>query len=343
MNDRNTSETSRAIDEHPDDEPAGSSPPGVAEETPPTSADAESGWYYVHRGVPRGPISQQELEDLFLEGVLEPKSLVKGPGTPRWQPARDVPGLAVEAAEAEPTALADRNIGLQAQGQPVKVLEELELLETVLAPPHPAELGERPSGEDDSEEAVVPVDETADDLVADDLAADETVADLAADADRVTQEASEPESAPATAEQTDPSTIDDVLGALAEQRGRTLEHQRRLAIDAASRRYRFDEINNELLKPQLKELMARLHEEGYPTRLREIDRLRVRFDFTVDHAPLVRCTLKVTYREATGEVVFEFLRDMIAIGMEPVPLEEVDAEVVSEKIASFVRRCLQLR
>ncbi len=52
-------------------------------------------WHYLIDGEQVGPVSTQELQDLALDGIVQPTDLVWTQGMEDWKPAFEIPGLIV--------------------------------------------------------------------------------------------------------------------------------------------------------------------------------------------------------------------------------------------------------
>ncbi len=50
-------------------------------------------WHYSIDGEKIGPVSNQDLRELYTDGILQPTDLVWTEGMPDWKPAAQVPGL----------------------------------------------------------------------------------------------------------------------------------------------------------------------------------------------------------------------------------------------------------
>ena len=91
---------------------------------------------------------------------------------------------------------------------------------------------------------------------------------------------------------------------------------------------RFEQIADATIKPALRQLMQRLHRRGYPTRLREMHRHHLRFEFTLETSRIIRCTLEIALREE-GRVEFVFLRDLQPLSEELILLDDLEAELLA--------------
>lgn len=135
-------------------------------------------------------------------------------------------------------------------------------------------------------------------------------------------------------------SLDEVLGEVERHREDASDRRRREEIRKASLRLRFEDLVLSTIKPALRKLMQRLHQQGYPTRLRQIDKHHLRFEFTLETSRLIRCRLEIALKPK-GLVEFVFLRDLQELSEELVHLDDLDSEKIQAKIAAFVKMSLQ--
>ncbi len=302
-------------------------------------SDSSSGWFYVHRGEPRGPVSARYLRALFDNGDLAPNALVRGPGVNRWHPADEL--LHPDLPRRAPKTPTSERIDLDARGQAQSIFDEMA---EALRPPD----SDPPAGDDLAPE---PLPAEAPDLVPPpalpspfdtpapavqvpspyDLVSTEPAAP-----EEPTASPYEPEEDDSAAELIEGLTLDDVLGEVERRKDLEMSRRRRQGIRRAAQRQRFEMLTEERLKPQLRRLMERLHARGYPTRLRQLHKRHLRFEFTLEAHRVIRCNLEIELQE-DGFVEVAFLRDLQPLYEQRTHVDDLEAEEIQSLLANFVK------
>lgn len=304
---------------------------------------AAESWFYVRRGEPRGPVTLRYLRALFENGELGAETLVRGPGVERWAAASEIdePELVAERPPAgRPPQDIPERITLEAEGDALAVHEEMALVESTESDGFHIEaltLPELPLPDPDGRDAAQG---DSPELETPQVIGTPSPYDLT----DAPEDSAPPPSPYETPEEEGPVeerglSLDDVLGEVERHREDAVDRRRREEIRRAALRLRFEDLTQELIKPALRLLMQRLHQQGYPTRLRQLDKQQLRFEFTLETSRLIRCRLEVTLKPQ-GFVEFVFLRDLQELSEELIHLDDLDSETIHAKIAAFVKMSL---
>ncbi|MEM9407189.1 MAG: GYF domain-containing protein [Acidobacteriota bacterium] len=315
-----------------------------SEDASQTEPAAES-WYYVRRGEPRGPVTMRYLKALFDNGELGAETLIRGPGVERWSAAAEVEEPAFVAAapdERRPTPedLPER-ISLEAAGGSLAVYEEMALSESAAEDDFDLAVPEIPSLPEPPPIGAIEADPSGEDELLQ-VESGPSPYDLSDSSSSEEAPPPSPYEAPEAERpvEEDGLSLDDVLGEVERHREDAVDRRRRQEIRKASLRLRFEDLSHGTIKPALRTLMQRLHKQGYPTRLRQIDKHQLRFEFTLETSRLIRCRLEIALKPK-GLVEFVFLRDLQELSQELVHLDDLDDEKIHAKIAAFVKMSLQ--
>ena len=132
-------------------------------------------------------------------------------------------------------------------------------------------------------------------------------------------------------------SLDRLLGDLDHDRQEDRERDRQDRIKQAGYVVQFETAKRDLLRPAVRDVMARLEQRGHAARLVEPNPTKLRVEVLLQAAAPVRGILDVELDESSGNVWFRARRHGTAVGEQALAVAELNESAVAGVLVHLLR------
>ena len=131
--------------------------------------------------------------------------------------------------------------------------------------------------------------------------------------------------------------LDRLLGDLDHDRKEDRERDRQGRIREAGFAFQFETAKGRILRPAMRDVMARLEQRGHAARLVEPKPTKLRVEVLLQAAPPLRGLVEVELAEASGSVWFRARRQGTAVGEHALAVGELNESSVAATLVHLLR------
>ena len=132
-------------------------------------------------------------------------------------------------------------------------------------------------------------------------------------------------------------SLDRLLGDLDDDRQQDRERDRQQRIRNAGHVVQFERAKRDLLRPAVRDLMARLEERGHAARLVEPKPTKLRVEVLLQAAAPLRGLVEAELDEASGNVWFRARRQGSSIGERALTIAELNESAIAGVLVEMLR------
>ncbi|HXT20259.1 MAG TPA: hypothetical protein VN923_05880, partial [Thermoanaerobaculia bacterium] len=132
-------------------------------------------------------------------------------------------------------------------------------------------------------------------------------------------------------------SLDRLLGDLDHDRQEDRERDRGERIRHAGHVVQFETAKRDLLRPAVRDLMARLEQRGHAARLVDTKPTKLRVEVTLQAATPMRGIVDVELDEASGNVWFRARKQGTAMGERGVAVAELNESAIASALVEMLR------
>ena len=132
-------------------------------------------------------------------------------------------------------------------------------------------------------------------------------------------------------------SLDRLLGDLDHDRQEDRERDRQERIKQAGHVVQWETAKRDLLRPAVRDLMARLEQRGHAARLVETKPTKIRVEVLLQAASPVRGIVDVELDEASGSVWFRARKQGTAMGERGVAVAELNESAIASALVEMLR------
>ena len=132
-------------------------------------------------------------------------------------------------------------------------------------------------------------------------------------------------------------SLDRLLGDLDLDRQQDRERDRQQRIKHAGLLVQFEQAKRDLLRPAVKDLMARLEERGHSARLVEPKPTKLRVEVLLQAAAPLRGLVEAELDEASGNVWFRARRQGTGVGERAMAIADLNESAVAGVLVELLR------
>ena len=132
-------------------------------------------------------------------------------------------------------------------------------------------------------------------------------------------------------------SLDRLLGDLDHDRQEDRERDRQKRIQQAGHVVQWETAKRDLLRPAVRDLMARLEQRGHAARLVETKPTKIRVEVLLQAASPVRGIVDVELDEASGNVWFRARKQGTAMGERGVAVAELNESAIASALVEMLR------
>ena len=132
-------------------------------------------------------------------------------------------------------------------------------------------------------------------------------------------------------------SLDRLLGDLDHDRQQDRERERQQRIRQAGHVVQFEEVKRNLLRPAVRDLMARLEQRGHSARLVEPKPTKLRVEVLLQAATPLRGLVEAELDEASGNVWFRARRQGAGVGERALTVADLNESAVAGVLVELLR------